>query len=173
MTDQLDLLDQIAGETRGTAAQDFARKQTVLTALRDHMRHSVQFVAALGPDWQLNYSTDGVSNRTLGKWGTQGISVSTKRQHAYMSWDELAELVEHHPDRPRVVEFYTSVPHEKSIDFAQHSFALIRPIELSPDRAPHQSWIDDEHDRPGWDDRLEIWKTAIAILNDALKELTP
>ena len=58
MDDQLDLLDQIAGETRGNAAQDRARKQFVLTALRDQMRHSLQFVAALGPDWQPHYSTD-------------------------------------------------------------------------------------------------------------------
>lgn len=175
MDDQLDLLDQIAGETRGNAAQDRARKQFVLTALRDQMRHSLQFVAALGPDWQPHYSTDEntgrVGERIRSAWDWQGISVSAKGQTGYISWDELAGLIEDHPDRPCVVEFYTSVPHEKSERFAQHSFACYRPFELMPEGAPHQSWIDSEHARPGWDDRLETWKTTIKILNDAMKEV--
>lgn len=99
------------------------------------------------------------------------INVSTGRDTAYMSWDELAGLVENHPARPGVVDFYRSVPREKSIAFAQHTFALTRPHELSTEPAPHQSWIDDDHNRPGWNDRLEAWRTTITILNDALKEV--
>lgn len=171
MDDQLDLLDQIAGETRGTNAQDRARKQTVLVALRDHMSNSLQFVAALGPDWQLDYSHDGITDNTHCEWTRHGLRASAGTGTAYMSWDELAELVENHPARPGVVDFYRSVPREKSIAFAQHTFALTRPHELSTEPAPHQSWIDDDHNRPGWNDRLEAWRTTITILNDALNKV--
>ena len=30
--------------------------------------------------------------------------------------------------------------------------------------APHQSWIDDDHERPSWNDRLEAWRTTSGIL---------
>lgn len=173
MDDQLDLLDQIAGETRGTDAQDRARKRTVLVALRDHMSNSLQFIAALGPDWQIDYSHYGITDNTHCEWDRQGLRISTGMDTAYMSWYELAEMVEEHPARHSVVGFYRRVPREKSIAFAQHTFALTRPHELSTEPAPHQSWIDDDHQRPGWNDRLEAWRTTITILNDALKETEP
>lgn len=175
MDKQLDLLDQIAGETRGHEAQDRARKHAVLTALRDQMRHSLQFVAALGPDWQPRYSTSENTGRPGERihsaWDQKGLSVSGAGQTSHMTWDELAELIEDHPDRPAVVKFYTSVPDEKSQRFAQHSFACYRPFELMPEGAPHQSWIDSEHARPAWDDRIKTWNTTVKILNDALKEV--
>lgn len=175
MDDQIDLLDQIAGETRGQEAQDRERKRTVLTALRDQMSHSLQFVAALGPDWQPRYSTSENTGkpgeRIHSAWDQKGLSVSGSGQTGHMSWEELAELIEDHPDRPAVIDFYTSVPDEKGERFAQHAFVCSRPYELSPEGAPHQSWIDTAHARPGWEDSMEAWNATINILNDALKEV--
>ncbi|WP_053203807.1 hypothetical protein [Jiangella muralis] len=45
----------------------------------------------------------------------------------------------------------------------------MRPHELWPDPGGwHPSYIEGDHERPGWDERITAWRTVLAILDDAI-----
>lgn len=168
MTEQLDLLDLIDGETRGNGGQDQRRFAEVMTCMRDAMPEAMRFMIDL---WAPPDKTWGMSGGWSYRWSATSVIAKSRRpgsEEQSITWDEFAALVEHHPRRKSILEW------DRSLKAPDKWRDLTRPHEMWPyGFDAHPSTINSERQRPGWPERITAWRSLRVILTDALAEAAP
>lgn len=164
---QLSIFDVLDGETSGADRNDQLRFAAALTCIRDAIPDALRFVVDM---WAPPNRTWSMSGEWAYRWSATTITVRVRKQGAEehsITWDEFAELVEQHPDRQAVLDWEQTLIMPKWKD-------LTRPIELGPYAGDsHPSAIAQDHDAPGWDERIAAWRRVQAILTDAINTTAP
>jgi hypothetical protein len=146
-----------------------------LTCLRDSMPSAMYVVIHLadwrpreerGPgfsgDWAYAIRRDGLRIEHANDW--RGWDHTPAHR---ITWAELAEQLAGDPRRAELIAWSASLPEPAWQDLA-------RPHELWPEPEKwHPHYIEGDHERPGWDQRLTAWRTLQAILSDAMARLDP
>lgn len=165
-TVQLDLF----GEVEATHTR---RLVEALICLRDAVPDAMYVVVHLAPwwkredrgprasgDWAYSIRNTGFRLERRDEWSAGG-GWSRTPVHS-VTWAELAELVGNDPRRAAIVDWFgglTEPDRWRDID---------RPHELWPNPETwHPDYIEGDHERPGWDERLAAWRQLQAILTDA------
>lgn len=123
--------------------------------------------------WAYAIRASGVCFEPAEEWWTgarnRGEPYGWSRTPAHrLGWDELADLLRADSRRRRVVEW------ANSLTAPDHWRDLSRPHELWPDPGIwHPSYIEGDHERPGWRQRLAAWHEICEILTDAIAQLSP
>ena len=168
MTEQLDLLDCIDGETRGAAYLDELRFASVLTCMRDAVPNTMDFIIDLCAPPRRDWGTSGGWSYMWPKDSFIAVPRGAGAEHQSITWDEFAALVEDHPARAGILEW------EASITATDKWRDLYRPNELWPYGLDgHPSNIEADHERPGWDERFTAWMDLYTILTDAIAQAAP
>lgn len=166
MSEQLDLLDFIAGENRGEKHLRTERFWEVLKCMRDAMPEAMRFMIDLWAPPDHGPMMSGVWSY---KWSAKQVFARQRvpgAEFQSITWDEFAEAVRDHPKRSAIIEW------EQSISVPDKWRELTRPHELWPNPETwNPSYIEADHERLGWDKRFDAWKTLQRILNDALAEV--
>jgi hypothetical protein len=91
-----------------------------------------------------------------------------RRPRHLTTWADLAAAISDDPRRATIATW------AETLTAPDRSRDLYRPYELWPKPETwHPSYIDGDHERPGWADRIDAWRTAQAILTDAVDALEP
>lgn len=168
---QLDLFGHV--EAAEQAAIEDSRRQVVaaLTCLRDSVPMALEVVVHLkrhqdrddrkpgkSGDWAFIVSHAGLRYEDVNTWGGWD-----SRPRNLFTWDRLADAIEQDPRRAEVIQW------ARSLTVVDRWRDLYRPYELWVDpHTWHPSYIEGDHQRPGWDERIHAWRTTQAILSDAI-----
>lgn len=123
-------------------------------------------------DWAYSVRDSGICYEPAEEWWTgaqdRGEPYGWDRTPArHLGWDELADLIWDDPRRQSIAAWAAS------LTAPDRWRDLGRPHELWPDPDTwHPDYIDGDHERPGWPQRLAAWQDTIAILTDAAARLT-
>lgn len=145
-----------------------------LVCLRDEVPTALEAVVLLSQPRSADESSPGVGDRFVYVMGTAGLRYEHRigwrggRPAYLLPWADLAAAIEADRRRADVVSWAGSLTApDKWRD-------LYRPYELWPNSETwHPSYIESEHQRPGWADRIAAWRTVQAILTDAEAALEP
>lgn len=185
VNDQLDLLDFIMDETRGTQHAKNTHRAAACRCLRDAEPWALDIVVHLdnptgrnergrskSGDWTYaitaaGYRFETVAETIVGLDYDKGDSFWESSPRHLITWTDLAELIREHPSRPAVIAWVQSL--------AEPSWKnRYRPHELWPHPETwHPDYINGDHEEPGWDDRLRAWTAVLQIFTDTIAELTP
>ncbi len=181
-SDLFDLLPEIAAErtalTRSAITK--ANQQTVdaLTCIRDVMPEALEIV------WRLEYwkLRDEKGSRASGPWAYQTTIAGVRFQSRVekpaagfwetwpanlVTWDQLRTLIGNDPRRAEISAW------AESLTTPDRWKDWYRPYELWHEADGwHPSYIENDHARAGWAERLHAWQTTQQILTDAIKALS-
>lgn len=178
--DLFDHLPEVADARRAAHARPLV---DALTCLRDAVPEALEVLVHLGPTrtgdtrkprasgaWAYCVSHAGLRHEPVDHWWmpTDGGRAGWDRTPAHLAtWDQLCDLLADDPRRADVTAWASSLT---AVDRWRD---LTRPHELwpEPDRW-HPSYIQADHDQPGWDQRLTAWRTVQSILTDTITTLT-
>lgn len=169
---QLDLFGEVLAAEYATEQADTERLTTGLRVLSDeHPRSLELLIGARTPD--TGHVKAGKGHRyayrvkqhaflfePIETWG--GWDAAPRHQ---ITWDELDELL---AGDPRIDELRVWTEMLTAPDAWRD---LGRPHELWADPRWHPSYIDNDHARPGWEQRLTAWHTVFSILTDAQQKV--
>lgn len=144
-----------------------------LTCIRDAVPQAMEIVIHLA-DWHLRAERgNGYSNgdwlysvRREGLYYEPARGFGEHRPAHLIPWDELTGLLGDDPRRPYLIAW------SQSLTAVDAWYDRARPHELWPKPWMwHRSYIDHDHERDGWDQRIAAWRTLYAILDDAIARL--
>lgn len=144
-----------------------------LTCLRDAVPEALETVIHLA-DWR-PIEAHGIAWSSEWAYTIRRAGLRYERRRDWdggtarlrcITWPELGDLVADDPRRPGLIAWAESLT-------APDSWKdLHRPFELwpHPDRW-HPGYIEGDHQRPGWLQRIAAWRNLLAILTDAITRL--
>lgn len=157
-------------------AADFHRKHLALRVLAEAHRLALEILIGTRPlnrgeikqnaNGPYAYSSrpDGFYVEDRHEWSHRG-GWSIKPAHR-VTWDELADLT---AGDPRLPEIRAWAERQTRPDSWR---SLRRPFELDVDgHTWHPSYVEADHEDPGWPERLHAWKQTIAVYQDAAARL--
>lgn len=120
--------------------------------------------SASGP-WAYSVRRDGFYYQDRASWSA-AAGAWHRCPTNLLAWDELDTLTAHDP---RIVGIRAWSNSLTAIDTWKDRS---RPHELWPNpEGWHPSYIESDHARPGWPQRLDAWRTTIAVYVDARSAL--
>lgn len=169
MTDLFDFIPEIAAE-RQAQALDLA--VSPLLVLRDAMPEAFCVVAYRDPE---RCRLRGAKNPgASGPWAYSLDDAGLYWDHRsefrgwdripthLTTWSQLDAAFGHDPRLADLIDWHESLPEPNW----QETY---RPHELWPDPEDwHPSYLEHDHQRPGWEARKNAWHTLRAILTDAI-----
>lgn len=172
---QLDLFGEVEATAAAAAAAGVERRRTGLLVLRDYCALGLEVtIGAWRPErtqiktnlvhpWAYSIRKSGFLFEHEDTWGGW-----YERPKYLLTWTEFDDMLR---DDPRVAEVLVW---SRSLEHPDAWLDRMRPHELYPypERDQwHPSYIEGDHERPGWADRLHAWMTVRAILTDAAEAL--
>lgn len=183
IADDVDLFDFLPEIAAARQVERLQPLRDALTCLRDAVPEALEVVVLLGyrhekdtraarasGPWAYCVSRDGLRHEPRDEWSnpTDGGPRGWSRTPAHLTtWEELAALVGADPRRADLVAW------AEGLTAPDRWRDLFRPHELWPNPEQwHPGYIEGDHERPGWGERITAWRTLQSILTTALETTT-
>lgn len=133
------------------------------------LRDDTRRVGASG-DWAYSVRREGFRYEHEAEWWSgaraRGERYGWDRMPAQrIAWPELAEQLAGDPRRGELIAWSAALTEPAWQE-------RYRPHELWPEPEKwHPHYIEDDHEHPGWDQRITAWRTLQTILTDAITRL--